>query len=266
MTTIHWEFHSHEIETLQAVIEEYQETTFVSKRISNNVEGSPPDISEGQVWDAHLTALLTSQQRSGPDSPVSQFIQNELGALSLEKCRETSDISQLVSSKLEDHGGVRFYNNIGESCEKNYQLLFDEGEWSALEAELETLQELRCQDPHPSAAEQEREVCQFLYEGIGEGGLHRIGPKQSRNILQVLGLTRYETPLDSRISRWLNENLELPYHISGDGLSNPEFYNFHMDLIQSACEEANEIPCVFDAAVFSSYDSEWSEEAADAIF
>lgn len=97
-------------------------------------------------------------------------------------------------------------------------------------------------------------------------GLHQIGPKQSRNLLQVLGLTRYETPLDSRISKWLNKNLELPYHISGGGLDSPEFYNFHMDLIQSACEEANEVPCVFDAAVFASYDSGWSEEEAETTF
>jgi hypothetical protein len=37
--------------------------------------------------------------------------------------------------------------------------------------------------------------------------LRGIGPKQSRNLLQELGLTRYEIPLDSRVAGWLNENL-----------------------------------------------------------
>lgn len=29
-------------------------------------------------------------------------------------------------------------------------------------------------------------------------------PKQSRNLFQTTGLSRYETPIDSRITKWLN--------------------------------------------------------------
>jgi hypothetical protein len=42
------------------------------------------------------------------------------------------------------------------------------------------------------------------------GGLAGIGPKQARNLWQGLGVTQYEIPLDSRISKWLND---LPFSI-----------------------------------------------------
>jgi hypothetical protein len=45
---------------------------FVAKRVSNNVDPAHVNVSKREFWDGQLTALLTSQQRSGPDSPVSK--------------------------------------------------------------------------------------------------------------------------------------------------------------------------------------------------
>jgi hypothetical protein len=38
---------------------------------------------------------------------------------------------------------------------------------------------------------------------VGKG----VGPTQARNLLQSLGLTWYEIPLDSRVVRWLRDRL-----------------------------------------------------------
>jgi predicted phosphoribosyltransferase len=54
----------------------------------------------------------------------------------------------------------------------------------------------------------------FLTERLAGKGLHRIGSKQSRNFVQILGLTRYGIPLDSRITRFLNANLDPPNNVS----------------------------------------------------
>ena len=266
MASVTWEFDPDETRKVESIVEDQENDPFVSKRVQNNVREIPAKITRSGFWDAQLTALVTSQQRSGPDSPVSRFIQENLDQLNVKKCDEASDIQGLVSSTLESHGGVRFYNNIGEACEKNHRLLYDDGHWDRLLNELESLRDLRTRDPNQCDAERERKVCEFIYDGVGGEGLHRIGPKQSRNLLQIMGLTRYETPLDSRISGWINTNLDFPYHITGAGLNNPEFYNFHMDLIQALCAESGVLPCIFDAAVFSSYDSGWTEEQADSTF
>lgn len=266
MANVTWEFTSGEVAAVQTVVADYRDSAFVSNRVQQNVEGDSPQISQDLFWEAHVAALLTSRQRSGPDSPVSTFIQTKLDELGLEACRDAADIAAFVSSKLEDHGGVRFYNKIGEACEQNFQLLVEQGEWGRVNEQLETLRANRNTAPRPSDADQERTVCEYLYGEVGGEGLHGIGSKQSRNLLQMLGLTRYETPLDSRISRWMNDQFDLPYQISGSGLNEPEFYNFHMDLVQAVCERAGELPCVFDAAVFSSYDSEWTEATASTTF
>lgn len=266
MATIEWEFTSEEIAAVREIVVDARDDGFVTERIDANVEGDAPTVTRRRFWDAHLAAQLTSQQRSGPDSPVTTFVRDHLADLSLQTCVDARDVRELVASRLEAHGGIRFYNTIGEACEANYERLFEEGGWNDVIARLESLQDLRDQEPHPSHADDERDVCRFLYDGVAGEGLHRIGPKQSRNLLQVLGLTRYETPLDSRISRWLNRSLDLPYHVSGGGLGQPEYYDFHADLVQAACREAGVLPCVFDAAVFASYDTGWTEADAGATF
>ena len=88
---------------------------------------------------------------------------------------------------------------------------------------------------------------------------HGFGPKQSRNFLQALGLTKYEIPLDSRIIGWLN-NFGFPIKLNSKSLGDKAYYHFVSDGIQALCEKAKIYPCMFDAAVFSSYDKgEWKE-------
>ena len=53
---------------------------------------------------------------------------------------------------------------------------------------------------------------------VGKG----IGPTRARNLLQSLGLTRYEIPLDSRVVRWLRDRLG--WNIGMESLSRPEYY------------------------------------------
>ena len=89
--------------------------------------------------------------------------------------------------------------------------------------------------------------------------LKGFGPKQSRNLLQSMGITKYEIPIDSRITKWLN-NFGFPIKLSATALSDRNYYNFVMDGIINLCEKANILPCVFDAVIFSSYDTNWNDK------
>lgn len=265
MATLEWQFTADEIDAVGGIVAKRRSEPFVASRRQQNVTPTTIAVSESRFWNAHLASLLTSRQRSGPDSQVFQFLKEEQETLSLECCRDADDVSQFVSTTLEEYGGILYYNNIGTYCAKNLERL-DDGGWGRLRDELDPLIRARQREPTASDATTERAVSRFLHRGFDGDGLHGIGPKQSRNLLQILGLTRYETPLDSRITNWLNETLDLPYQVSGGGLSQPEYYAFVMDLVQDVCAEAAVLPCVFDAAVFSSYDNSWSEEDADITF
>jgi hypothetical protein len=109
---------------------------------------------------------------------------------------------------------------------------------------LERLNSLRPLAPQP----QEAETANFLDDRfVG------LGPKQSRNLLQGLGLTRYEVPIDSRITKWLNE-FGFPIHLSAAGLADREYYRLVSQGLQALCGAAGVMPCVLDAAVFASFD------------
>jgi thermostable 8-oxoguanine DNA glycosylase len=83
--------------------------------------------------------------------------------------------------------------------------------------------------------------------------LKGFGPKQARNLLQWLGLTRYEIPLDSRIMKWLRSG-GFPVPLTSRALGDKRFYAFVSDGIIQLCEECEVSPCILDAAVFASYD------------
>ncbi|POG55097.1 hypothetical protein [Haloferax marisrubri] len=265
MAQISWEFSESEINNVRKIVNRQEHNPFVQERRERNVVAAEIKITADQFWNAHLAALLTSQQRSGPESHVSQFLKEEIHSVSLDKCRNTDRIHEYVAEILKEYGGIRYYNNIGEACERNLERL-DAGGWDELWDEFEKLVEMRKQEPRDSDYVVEREVATYLSEGFAGDGFHRVGSKQARNILQILGLTRFEIPLDSRITKWLNSNLELPYRVSGSGLSNREYYHFISDIVQDSCSTADVLPCIFDAAVFSSYDMNRTQNNADAIF
>jgi len=265
MAQVEWYFSDEEVKNILDIVGKQEENPFVQKRREQNVALADINITQMEFWNAHLAALLTSQQRSGPDSHVSKFLKNEIDTLSLSQCRNVDDVSGFVADTLEEYGGIRYYNNIGDACEKNLTRL-DSGGWNELWEKLEELIDLRAQQPKDRDFEIERDVATYLSDRFAGEGLHRVGSKQARNILQILGLTRYEIPLDSRITKWVNDNFDLPYHISGAGLSTPEYYHFTMDIVQDSCSTAGILPCIFDAAVFSSYDTTWTESDADEIF
>ena len=88
--------------------------------------------------------------------------------------------------------------------------------------------------------------------------LDGIGPKQSRNLLQWIGVSKYEIPVDSRITKWLNQNL-LKYHLTANLLADHTYYDLVSDGIQLLCKRTHLYPCLLDAAIFTSFDGGWSE-------
>ena len=148
---------------------------------------------------------------------------------------------------MEEFGGIRRPPTISDQIKYNFKLLED-GLWKPLQEHITTLNGA----DNPQA---EREAAHFLAEH-----LKGIGPKQSRNMLQGLGVTKYEIPVDSRITKWLNSNV-LRFKLNAALLSDHTYYDMASDGVQQLCEKAKILPCLLDAAIFTSFDGGW--EAAD---
>jgi hypothetical protein len=239
----HWDFDDSDLERVRAVVKKYETDPLVKDRIRWNLADEKQPPTRDDFWYATVYAILTSAQRSGPTSRVVQFLEVKPFPLSLECCEGCADPVALVREEL-GRRGVRFgKTRIPGFLADNVQRMKGE-EWKRIADEMRRL----CDGQTVMG---ERRAARL----ISSPTLTGIGPKQSRNLLQMLGLTRYETPIDSRVMDWLRD-FGFPLPLSSAALSDHSFYEFVEDGLQLLCSKAGVMPCVFDAAVFASFDAE----------
>jgi hypothetical protein len=111
-------------------------------------------------------------------------------ALTYEAVRNSNDAKSFIETTLKDFGGIRFPPSIAKDLTGNLTIL-EECRWTDVLRECNTLRSAY-------SAELERQAAWLIQQTFAG-----FGPKQSRNLLQSLGLTRYEIPIDSRITSCL---------------------------------------------------------------
>lgn len=242
---ITWDISDKDIQRIKKVLNE-NENPFLLKRRERNVERKNIVINEDVIIKGMIACLLTSQQRSGPNSVVGQFLSKDPFPITFENISQTDNIENFVKQTLKKNGLTRYINRISQFFTTNIKKI-QKDNWSIIKI-LESLKDL-------DSKKEERKIADRLhidYDGFG--------PKQSRNFLQSLGLTRYEIPIDSRITNWLND-FGFPVALTSTPLGDKGYYHFVSDGIQELCNKAEIYPCILDAAIFSSYDNdEWTEE------
>lgn len=237
-----------DIEAVHELFESQKNKKIFNERFKWNVRKPQIEHKKDEFWYTMIGCLLTSQQKSGPKSAVSQFLDIEPFPLSLELCEKNSTI-EYTDGILTEFGGIRFSRRIAKFANENLNWL-NSGGWKNVANEAEKLANLRRHEAKFEDINQERIAANFIKEN-----LKGFGPKQSRNLWQWIGYTRFEIPLDSRVIKWLNSNI-FPMKITSTALSDINYYEMVLDWIQKLCEDAVVLPCMLDAAIFSSYDDE----------
>jgi hypothetical protein len=166
--------------------------------------------------------------------------------LTFAACRplKRSQIRKIIS----DFGGIGLIEQLSDRIFDDVRWV--DRHWEELKPFLRVLKRQRRRSPIERDFHEERSVSKILRNGntVIPTKLAGIGPKQSRNILQSLGLMRYEIPLDSRLAEWMNANLTIKVDVKK--LSQEAYYNRIIDQVRALCSECDVLPCVFDAAVF----------------
>lgn len=238
---INWKIEDRDIRNVEQLLQKMADDPFVTKRRRTNVKSPPTHVSKNEFWRAMIACLLTTQQRSGPNSATYRFRKITPYPLDLEECQRQEDIAEFVSSKINEFGGIRRGPTIGSRVQENLDWLNTKG-WKQLANWVDPLSSTR-------TPKVERNAAEFVAEN-----LKGFGPKQSRNFWQQLGLTIWEIPLDSRITKWLNEH-DFPVKLTAKALGDTNYYNFISSGIKVLCRESEVYPCVLDAAIFANYDS-----------
>mgnify|MGYP001366499725 CR=1 FL=1 len=248
---IHFQVTSSDASRARTFFELHRDSPFVRARIERNLRGHRRPLTPARVWLALVACLLTTQQRSGPQSSVARFLRLRPAPLSLLRCRRAGPrLARYVEVSLGAHGGIRRTSIISAELEANLRWLDDEG-WGRVLPLVHCLAGKHTPQDERTAAE---ELAR---------GLRGLGPKQSRNLLQSLGVTQHEVPIDSRVTKWLRD-FGFPIGLSAVALSDPEYYAFVSEGFQALCAKAKVAPCAMDAAIFSSFDQVWAAE--DVVF
>jgi hypothetical protein len=242
-----WQIEPEDIAKVKEFFERHKDNPLVKKRIATNMIDDKPVVTKEIFWKVMISCLLTTQQRSGPGSPVTHFILTDPFPLRYKLCCEQEDLDLFVTKVLSDFGGLRRSTTIGKEAKTNARYL-QNGGWQATWQLLEPVRLKPC-------PETERQAARFLDDHF-EG----FGPKQARNLLQKLGLSRFEVPIDSRIAKWLND-FGFPVKLTANALADRNYFEFVSEGFQRLAEDSRIAPCVLDAAIFSSFDGdEWTEE------
>jgi len=236
-----WNISMQDITKLQFFFEKNKDIALVKERMAKNISRKGLDISKENFWVSSIMCLLTTQQRSSPNRPISKFAQQIPNPFSIDNCSRSSDLEQYVVQTLTKFGGIRRANKIGSEVSYNFQFL-DDTKWKMF---YDIKKELTLNKDKSVERKYALEIADKL---------KGFGPKQSRNLLQHLGLTVYEIPLDSRVIRWFND-FGFPLTLSATALQDNNYYNFVLDGIQRLCDQAEIKPCLLDAAIFMDYDS-----------
>lgn len=246
-----WTIDQADLDSVKIFVSTYQSNPFVQVRAVRNLRQLKQPVGRLEFWKQMVAARMSSVQRSGANSAVLKLLRTNPFPLSYDQVASLVDVDgprDLIASTIRSHGGIRFPNKIAEDLSNNLDKLNVGNGW------VTTLQKVNSLVV-PADARKEREVARFLQQL-----LHGFGPKQSRNLLQSLGLTRYEIPIDSRITKWLR-NFDFPVVLNAATLADAEYYEFVLDAVQALCARSGIFPCILDAAIFASFDGgEWTKE------
>jgi len=235
-----WVIGKRDVAAVKSLVSRRRNDPFVRLRRQRNLGRPRPKISRSTAWQVLVGCLLTTQQRSGPGTYVTRFLGLSPSPLRYNICHRRKDLEKYAFQTLSKFGGIRRSRSIAAELAANFQCL-EGGEWKIL---LDYARRAEAANDYRV----EREAARYI-----AATLRGFGPKQSRNLLQGLGVSRYEIPIDSRITKWLNREL-LTIRLNATMLSDPVYYEMVSDGIIELCKKAGVLPCIFDAAVFSSFD------------
>ena len=179
---------------------------------------------------------MTSNSRSGEWSPSSWRDKKAAQQPNYENPAKVASCLEVIRRKppITTQGEVdRLLEELAEAA------IYLRSDWSEVSTRLQGIAARTSKDG-------EREVAGFL-----RSTFKGLGPKQSRNLIQWLGLSRFEVPLDSRMVKVLRK-LQFPVPLSPTALSDESYYCFVEDGLQSMLAQIGIYPCIFDACVFAS--------------
>jgi predicted transcriptional regulator len=236
---LNWEISDGELARWRSFIDANITNEFVIDREKRNISRKTVDLSKNMLWYVHVGCQVTTQQRSGPTSAVSRFMDSDSKTLKYNECAKSSNTVELIQSEI-SKAGLRRSNIIAKNLSQILSKL-EAGGWDSFIQQLKTIEK-------DTSKNKERNVAKYIAKEFAG-----LGPKQSRNYIQWLGLARYEIPLDSRITKTMKK-LGCSFVPKATALNDETVYLLIQEGVQQIAGQLGIYPCILDACIFSSFD------------
>lgn len=208
----------------------------IKREIKNRLKIRKKCPTDQEIWDALVIGIVTSQQKSGPNSVVHLFL-NEIRKQEQFGLQQLCDRPELIK-KIPHFEELRFNKKIyffmTDALDK-----YKNNHWKTIKLAFKDLMK-----GAPNLIK-EREVAnelQTCFKGIGL--------KQSRNMLQSLHLSQYMIPLDSKVMRILKSMNNGKSLVGTLALQDQIIYMEIENTINELCENLKVLPCYFDGVLF----------------
>lgn len=224
--TFTWTIPPQELSAIKAFYAEWAGSPMVQRRKQRNVDHNGVTFSRDNFVKAMLYFLCTSQQPSGPTSRVNLFFQQQPFPITEQYCEihQTGLVEQLGNQLAQ--AGMRFHNQIPASFAENATKL-NTTNWEL----FRTLHNYVQQGIADEIWEREMARSISRRKKPHTYKLKGLGPKQACNLLKLLGISRFEIPVDSRVVKWL-ATYGFPYSLADSSLQDPVVYEMVVDAIK----------------------------------
>lgn len=235
---INWHITTDDEAFVKAILEQQHETELVRGRYKWNLAETKEPLTMERFWREMVCSRLTTLASGSPLDKFEQLASGSGFPLAYERMCNQQGREAFILSTLNSHQVGTHRQKISKELAANFDLL-QRGEWRHTIDQCNRLISL-------VERKTEAEVADYINDKF-----KGFGPKQSRNLLQELGLTRYEIPIDNRVQKWLNDELKFPFKVTPKALSDKHYYGLILDAVCTLCERCNTFPCVLDAAIWS---------------
>ena len=120
---LEWKINSTDIQKIKRFVEEQKNNSFVINREFRNLATSKSTIKKEEAWQVLIGCLLSTQQRSGPESYINRFYSLKPFPLSYGVCLNKDDVRNYCFNVLTNFGGIRRTNKIAEEISINLKNL-----------------------------------------------------------------------------------------------------------------------------------------------
>ena len=105
---LRWEIEDQDIARVKSLLSDMADDPFVKGRQRWNLAKDKGPVGRDDAWYAMVLSRITSQQRSGPNTPVGRFLITRPSPLALDKVLGADNPEVFIEETIRSFGGVRF--------------------------------------------------------------------------------------------------------------------------------------------------------------